>query len=363
MTAVSPRRDVGHGSAHAKVILIGEHTVVHGSPAIALPIPALTVHARAMLAPDSAATQDSPAVPDFTAAQDFTATRGPAAAQNPRTAEGSTAVPDFPAAPLLPGGGAGVIRVGGPGFRPRTGPEFAVDAALRHWNVTDTPIAVHTESRIPVARGLGSSAASTAAAVRATAALLGRSLEDADLAAFVQVGEQHSHGRASGVDAAAAVSHGPIRFRAGVPTPIPITGRALLLVADTGVSAGTRRAVGIATARLTGQRGLEMLRSAEGLTEDAATQLAHGDWPGVGRSLTRFHELLVDLGVSSDVLDRAVGAALDAGALGAKLTGGGLGGCLLALADHPAAAARISERLYDSGVHQVWTLPIEGEPK
>lgn len=357
MTVVSPRREVGHGSAHAKVILIGEHTVVHGSPAIALPIPALTVRARATRAPDSTATQD------------FTAAQGPAAAQDPHAAAGSAAaqdspaVPDSPATPLLPSGGAGVIRVGGAGFRPRTGPEFAVDAALRHWNITDTTIAVHTESRIPVARGLGSSAASTAAAVRATAALLDQSLGDADLAAFVQVGEQHSHGRASGVDAAAAVSHGPIRFRAGVPTPIPIAGRALLLVADTGVSAGTRRAVGIATARLTGQRGLEMLRAAEGLTEDAATQLAQGDWPGVGRSLTRFHELLADLGVSSDVLDRAVGAALDAGALGAKLTGGGLGGCLLALADHPDAAARISERLYDSGVHQVWTLPIEGEPK
>ncbi|MEV0462828.1 mevalonate kinase [Nocardia tengchongensis] len=357
MTVVSPRREVGHGSAHAKVILIGEHTVVHGSPAIALPIPALTVRARATRAPDSTATQD------FTAAQGPTAAQDPHAAGGSAAAQDSPAVPDSPATPLLPSGGAGVIRVGGAGFRPRTGPEFAVDAALRHWNIADTTIAVHTESRIPVARGLGSSAASTAAAVRATAALLDQSLGDADLAAFVQVGEQHSHGRASGVDAAAAVSHGPIRFRAGVPTPIPITGRALLLVADTGVSAGTRRAVGIATARLTGQRGLEMLRSAEGLTEDAATQLAQGDWPGVGRSLTRFHELLADLGVSSDVLDRAVGAALDAGALGAKLTGGGLGGCLLALADHPDAAARISERLYAGGVHQVWTLPIEGEPK
>ncbi|MEU1432379.1 mevalonate kinase [Nocardia sp. NPDC005746] len=321
MAIVSPRHRVGDGSAHAKVILIGEHTVVHGSAAIALPIPAMTAHARAAHASNSAAAR------------------------------------------LVPEGRPGVLRIGGPGFRPRTGPELAVDAALRRWKITGTPLTVRTDTRIPVARGLGSSAAVTAAAIRATAALVEQSLSDTDLAAFVQVGGQHSHGRAGGVDAAAAVSRGPIQFRAGVHAPIPIAGRALLLVADTGVGAGTREAVGIASARLTGQSGLELLRSAETLTESAITQLAQGDWKAVGRSLTAFHELLANLGVSSHILDRGVAAALEAGALGAKLTGGGLGGCLLALTDHPDTATGIRERLHHSGVRHVWTLPIEGSSK
>lgn len=40
-------RSVGIGRAHAKAILLGEHAVVYGAPAIALPIPQLTVTASA----------------------------------------------------------------------------------------------------------------------------------------------------------------------------------------------------------------------------------------------------------------------------------------------------------------------------
>ncbi len=40
-------RGVGVGRAHAKAIVLGEHAVVYGAPALALPVPQLTVTATA----------------------------------------------------------------------------------------------------------------------------------------------------------------------------------------------------------------------------------------------------------------------------------------------------------------------------
>jgi mevalonate kinase len=56
------------------------------------------------------------------------------------------------------------------------------------------------------------------------------------------------------------------------------------------------------------------------------------DWTGLGAVMIRNHELLSELGVSTPALDRLVAVAQQAGAYGAKLTGAGCGGAVLALA-------------------------------
>jgi mevalonate kinase len=83
-----------------------------------------------------------------------------------------------------------------------------------------------------------------------------------------------------------------------------------------------------------------ILAGISALVADAQAQIEQGNPAQLGRLMTRNHELLVQLGVSTPRLDRAVQTALGSGALGAKLTGAGGGGCALALVD-PEQHARV----------------------
>ena len=64
-----------------------------------------------------------------------------------------------------------------------------------------------------------------------------------------------------------------------------------------------------------------------------AAQLAllDGSVAALGPLMDENHRLLSEIGVSTQLLDRACKVARDSGALGAKLTGGGGGGCVVAL--------------------------------
>ena len=83
-----------------------------------------------------------------------------------------------------------------------------------------------------------------------------------------------------------------------------------------------------------------------------------GDAQALGATMDAAHELLSDLDVSSDDLDRLVGAARAADALGAKLTGGGRGGCAIALATDVDHADRIAAALRGAGAAATWTTTI-----
>ncbi|MFC6012113.1 mevalonate kinase [Nocardia lasii] len=309
----------GVGRAHAKAILLGEHTVVHGTPAIAFPLPTLSVRAIA----------------------------------RPGTAGAAT---------VLPEGHFGFLA-GDPesGRHTLSGPRVAVEEALRRWGLTDRIVDVVVECDIPLARGLGSSAACAGAAVRATADLFGRTVDPVTLYELVQVGEQIAHGRASGIDASAVLAQGPIRFHGGTATALDIGLDAVLVIADTGVPGSTQHAVAGVRQVLERDPGAarRTLARADELIDAAVHDLSAGHAAALGKSMLAFQELLSELGVSTTHIDTLVTAALDAGAYGAKLTGAGLGGCVLALTE-PAEAASVSAALRRAGAAQTWTVPTRG---
>jgi mevalonate kinase len=69
------------------------------------------------------------------------------------------------------------------------------------------------------------------------------------------------------------------------------------------------------------------------LVDEAAASL---DQPSIlGPLLTRNHELLARLGVSTPALDACVSFALENGCYGAKLSGAGGGGVVIALTERP----------------------------
>ncbi len=306
---------MGVGRSHAKAILLGEHTVVHGTPAIAVPLPALPV--RAIARPGAS---------------------GPRADVS---AEGHFR--------FL----AGDPGVGGP----VSGPRVAVEEALRRWGMSGALVDVVVECDIPLARGLGSSAACAGAAVRAVADLHGRALDTATLYEFVQCGEQVAHGRASGIDASAVLANGPILFHQGTAQPIEITVDADLVIADTGVPGSTQQAVAGVRRTLDSDPGSarRVLHRATALIGSATTDLTEGRAAELGAAMLDFQALLAELGVSTPRIDALVTAARDAGAFGAKLTGAGLGGCVLALTAS-GSAPTVSAALRRAGAVRTWTV-------
>lgn len=306
----------GIGTAHAKAILFGEHAVVYGAPALAVPVRELTTVVRA--------------------------------ARNRGTSiESSLYTGPAAAAPA------------------RLGPvTIAIEATLAHLRETGRADArgadVHITSHIPPDRGLGSSAAVAAAVAEAIARAFDRELGPQARFEIVQRAERHAHGTPSGLDARTVLASAPIHFQDGQVRPLGVGTDLALVLADSGIPGSTATAVaGVRTMRETdlGTAARAITGLGE-LAEAGERALRAGDAGAVGAAMTAAHDHLRRLGVSIPELNNLVGAAERLGALGAKLTGGGLGGCVLALAPTPAAAPDLAAGLLRSGARAVWQVAV-----
>lgn len=309
-----PGLPIGYGTAHAKVILFGEHSVVYGNSAVAVPMFNLQMQARAWRI-------DAP--PRFESAYYSGELRH---------------APDFMAAPRA-----------------------AIEAVVEQVGGSLDGLAVSLHGSIPIGRGLGSSAAAAGAIVDAVARLHGTELAENDRFALVQVAERVAHGKASGLDAYATTTPHPIRFREGLATVLTNCLNATLIVADTGVYGSTRQAVELVrTLRGRFRRRIDrVIEELGALAELAVSDLAGDRVQELGARMNRAQELLAQLKVSHPAIDRLVGAALKAGAFGAKLTGAGLGGCIVALA-HADSVDAVTQALREAGAAQIWTLSDHG---
>ncbi|GAA3765771.1 mevalonate kinase [Microbacterium kribbense] len=298
-------------SAHAKVILLGEHAVVYGGPAVALPVHSLTLTA-------SVTRTDRPLWIDSVLY------RGPVAAAPAQL----------------------------------NAPVTAITATLAALGAPHAGLAVRIDGEIPAERGLGSSAAVAAAISAAVARSCGVELDEQALFALVQTAERVAHGNPSGLDARSVVSETAMWFRAGQVRRLGSTFGGVFVIADTGQTGGTRGAVADVAALKAAEpaRIGGILARIDAHTTAAARDLAADDRVSLGRRMAETHELLRALTVSSPQLDHLVAAAHAAGALGAKLTGGGRGGCLLALADTDADATRVAAALRAAGAERTWLL-------
>jgi mevalonate kinase len=142
------------------------------------------------------------------------------------------------------------------------------------------------------------------------------------------------HGNASGVDTAASELGGCLSFRRGeVPQPLRLAGPIRLVIGLVQAGASTRRMVEqVAAQRAEAPaRVTAVLEETGALVERAERALCAGELRELGTLMSRNHDLLGALGVSTPKLDRACQSAREHGALGAKLTGSGGGGCAVAL--------------------------------
>lgn len=314
---------LAQASAPAKAILIGEHAVVYGRPAIALPVPQLRVTAT-VLADEGSLKLSSRYE----------------GAGGPRLVE----------ADLATAGAAEPLAV-------------AARAALRHAGRTErTPWRVVLDSAIPAGRGLGSSAAVAVAVVTALGRAAGseEAWDPQTIAELALESERCVHGRASGIDTAVCAYGTPIRFQQGRAQPLTVGCRVTLLVADTGARGATAEMVAGVRARQSEHPHTyaEWFDRVGRLADDAVRALAEGSPRWLGQLMNGNHLALQAMHVSTPQLDALVAAAREAGAWGAKLTGSGGGGAIIALVDEARVAA-VKAALESAGAVSVLRLDID----
>jgi len=305
-------------TAPGKIILFGEHAVVYGRPAIAAPLSQL--RATAMVTPGQ-----EPGIrliaPDLN--QDMMLTAAPV---------------DDPIAAVI------------------QQLQTAVDLPqLPNLTITVT-------SQIPIASGLGSGAAITAAVIRALARYLGL----AELATDEWVSSQTyeiekiHHGTPSGIDNTVVAFEQPVYFVRQKPQnrieTFTVASPLHFLVADTGKSSSTKVVVGDVRRQWEADRQrFEMLFDECGrIAASARAAIEQGDITTCGCLMNENQQILQEMTVSCLELENLVDTAVTAGALGAKLSGAGRGGNMIALVQ-PKTETAVKEALLAAGAKSVLT--------
>jgi mevalonate kinase len=299
-------------SAPGKIILCGEHSVVYGRPAIAVPVSDLRARARVEPAPRGSGLRIE--APNLHQSLHLR-----------RAAKGN---------PLA-----------------RT-----ASLVLEHLGLPEPDALLVVESDLPIASGMGSGAAITAAAARALAAALGKELLTETVSEITYEVEKIHHGTPSGIDNTAVAWERPVYFTRGQPPEtFPIAIAFDILIANTGIAGSTRGAVTEVRRRWEATPGYyETIFNCIGAIARAArAAVEQGALQALGTLLNENHELLAKMGVSLAQLDTLVDAARNAGALGAKLTGAGQGGNIIALVDEPALP-EVRQALHMAGAIQIW---------
>lgn len=195
---------------------------------------------------------------------------------------------------------------------------------------------VQIESTLPIGRGMGSSAALAVALARASLSAQGLPETGGSIDDLAMKVERVFHGNPSGIDQTVCARGGAIRFERGPNGPayesvdlphLPI------VVIDSGSSGNTAEMVaGVARRRPDVDPYLAKMGE---LFHKTWPALLRGDLETIGQAWHENHWLLRAIGVSTPTLDRITRLATDAGALGAKLAGAGGGGVVIALAPEP----------------------------
>jgi len=283
---------MGRGSGFGKVILFGEHFVVHGAPGIVSAIDSTTN------------------------------------AEVKKIGEGIT-VKDG--------------RKGARGYtqKKRTQQKESIERTLKTMGIDPrkASLEIWLRGSLPGFSGIGASAASSVAIARAIAEEFEMGLSDEEINEIAFEAEKAYAGTPSGIDNTAATYGGLIWFKrnlSGGPNTIEklsIKEPVEIVVGNTGIVADTKEMVAGVAARK--QRNPEkynaLFNQAGDLALIARKALEEFDLRKVGKLMNENHDLLQEIEVSCKELDYLVNLARKKGAFGAKLTGGGGGGCMVTL--------------------------------
>lgn len=307
-------------TAPAKIILFGEHAVVYGRPAIAVPLRQL--RARAVVSADPLAPSGSIRI------------QAPAIGLDTELTE-------------LPGDDPLAL---------------CVRSVLGILGISRSPACrIRITSTIPIAAGLGSGAATSVVLVRAFSSFLGQPLSDEQVNDLVFDIEKIYHGTPSGIDNMVITFEQPVFYIKNQPIQkFRIARPFSLILADTGIPSKTATTVGAVRSGWQSEPAWYEARFDQigEIVQQARRALEAGDLDTLGPLMNTNQAVLEELGVSSAALDKLIHVARQAGAAGAKLSGGGGGGNLIALAPDEITQQHISQNLLAAGAAGVLVTQI-----
>ena len=300
---------MGKGSGYGKVILFGEHFVVHGVPGIVSAIDSTT---------DSEVKK---------------AAKGINVKDERKTAKGYSE-------------------------EKRVQQLESIDRMVKAMGV-DPKIAldIWIGGTLPGFSGLGASAASSVAIARAIAQELGMKISEEKINQAAYEAEKAYAGNPSGIDNTAATYGGLMWFkknmgggqdlveRLAIETPVEI------VIGSTGKVANTKAMVeGVAERKNKNpQKYNSIFKRAEELAYEGRAALEFYNLKKIGELMNENHRLLQEIEVSSKELDLLVDVARKQGAIGAKLTGGGGGGCMVALTPGKELQSKVANAIKSLG--------------
>ncbi len=300
---------MGKGSGYGKVILFGEHFVVHGVPGIVS------------------------AIDSSTDAEVKKAAKGLNVKDERKTAKGYSE-------------------------EKRLQQIESIERMLKAMDLDpQTPLDIWIGGTLPGFSGLGASAASSVAIARAINEELNLNLSNERINAIAYEGEKAYAGNPSGIDNTAATYGGLMWFKknpaggSDLVEKIYIRKPAEIVIGSTGKVANTKAMVeGVADRKKKDPQKYDPLfKQAESLAIAGRKALEAGDLKKVGALMNENHRILQEIGVSSKELDLLVDMAIKQGAFGAKLTGGGGGGCMVALTPGKEAQGKVASAFKTAG--------------
>jgi len=228
--------------------------------------------------------------------------------------------------------------------------KLAVEKILKTYK-KDIGLDVEINSDIPVAAGLGSSAAVVTAVTAAVNALLDLKMSKDEVFRVTYEAEKVVHGTPSGVDPAISTFGGTLLFQIDTGfKPLEAKTDIPLVIGDTGVERSTRIQVEKVRKIMNNYpRVIDPLKkTAREIVLRAIDALRENDLETLGVLMNINQALLYGIGVSDESLEWLINAARKAGALGAKLTGAGGGGCMIALSNSEKLE-QVSEAILRAG--------------
>lgn len=198
------------------------------------------------------------------------------------------------------------------------------------------PLEVEAWSELPAGGGLGSSAALGVAIARATQGFAETNGRDAEAVSLERSAawERIFHGNPSGIDAMAASRGGIFRYsRADGATSLHPPTDIVLCVGWSGTPSSTRAMVEMIAARLAKDPDIvnKSMAAVHSIVDAAVTAIQAGDHVAIGQLMNMNQHVLSGLMVSTSEIEELCALAREHGSLGAKLTGGGGGGSVIAL--------------------------------
>ena len=223
-----------------------------------------------------------------------------------------------------------------------------LDAIRNSMGIKDNFV-IKVKSEIPVASGLGSSAAVSVAFVRALSDEYKLNLPEDKICAYAFEAEKVFHGNPSGMDNNLAICGGAIIFQKkpeGVSiTPLKIGKPMHLVIGVTGKKKKSTAQL-VSEVKSKKERYPElfhfMFEAEKKLIELAIKAIEQGKLDEVGEMMNFNQGFLSAMGVSSRENKDIIYAARELGALGAKITGAGYGGSCVILAKSEKNAEEIA---------------------